>query len=51
MVQGTEASGTEGVEGAASLVKWLEYADIPRFGDYDDLVGDELSVPIIYEPL
>lgn len=36
---------------AAPLVRWREYAAIPRFGDYDGPVGDELSVPIIYEPV
>lgn len=50
MVQGSSISEDERVTAAAPLVKWLEYADIPRFGDYDDLVGDEFSVPIIYEP-
>ena len=24
---------------------------IRRFSDYDDIFGDELSVPILYEPL
>lgn len=36
---------------AAPLVRWREYAAIPRFGDDDALVGDEPSVPIIYEPV
>jgi len=51
MIQGSKSSDVEGAEGAGSLVTWREYAGIPRFEDYDDLVGDELSVPIIYEPL
>lgn len=36
---------------AAPLVRWREYAAIPRFGDDDGLVGDEPSIPIIYEPV
>jgi hypothetical protein len=50
MVQGISMSEDERVRAASPLVKWLEYAEIPRFGDYDGPVGDELSVPIIYEP-
>lgn len=36
---------------AAPLVRWREYAALPRLNDYDGLVGDEPSVPIIYEPV
>ena len=50
MVQGSNAAERDVVDLVGPLVNWREYAAIPRFGDYDDLVGDEPSVPIIYEP-
>jgi hypothetical protein len=30
---------------------WREYAAMRRVEDYENLFGDELSVPIIYEPV
>lgn len=50
MIQGTKAADKDVADYAVPLKNWREYAAIPRFGDYDDLVGDEPSVPIIYEP-
>lgn len=50
MIQGSSAVDGEIVD-FSPLLKWREYAAIPRFGDYDALVGDEPSVPIIYDPL
>lgn len=51
MIQGLNAVDGEVVDFAGPLVKWREYAAIPRFGDDDAFVGDEPSVPIIYDPL
>lgn len=51
MIQGSSGADADFVDFAGPLVKWREYAAIPRFGDYDALVGDEPSVPIIYDPL
>lgn len=33
------------------IADWREYAAIRRVEDYENLFGDELSVPIIYEPV
>ena len=50
MVQAFKTAERDVIDHAGPLVNWREYAAIPRLGDYDSLVGDELSVPIIYEP-
>lgn len=50
MGQIAEAGEGDSWEHAAPLVIWREYAALPRLTDYDGLVGEELSVPIIYEP-
>ena len=43
---------SEQIQGDVSglIADWPEYATMRRVEDYENLFGDELSVPIIYEP-
>lgn len=50
MSETTNAADGDFLDPAAPLVNWREYAEIARYGDDDAFVGDEPSVPIIYEP-
>jgi hypothetical protein len=36
---------------SSPIAYWREYAAMRRLEDYENLFGDELSVPIIYEPV
>ena len=50
MVQEFRAGDEHGGGFTEPVRDWHAYASIARFGDWDNLTGDELSVPIIYEP-
>lgn len=50
MIQATSRDGNQ-VDVIGPSADWREYAAIPRVEDYDNIFGDELSVPIIYEPV
>lgn len=51
MIWTFDAADRDDADFGGPLVYWREYAAIPRFGDYDHPVGDELSIPIIYVPV
>ncbi|MDD5302189.1 MAG: hypothetical protein PHS14_03695 [Elusimicrobia bacterium] len=51
MIQDFRAADKDGAGLARLVVDWREYSAIERLGDWDNLSGDEFSIPIIYEPV
>ena len=45
-----ETFAADAIDFGALFTDRHEHASLQRLADYDDLFGDELSVPIIYDP-
>ena len=50
MIQEHGATDKIELDFARLLTDWREYAAMQNLGAFDDVFGDELSVPILYEP-
>ncbi len=50
MIHEFDVAPSDGADFAKLITDWHEYAAMRRFSDRDAFFGDELSVPILYDP-